>query len=151
MKQRILLADDNEDILDIFREGLELQGFEVIPVSTVNEALRHISTEHFDVLLSDLHMPDAGDGFTIVSAMRHAHPSAITLVLTGYPALQEAMTAIMLQADEILVKPVGLTEIVKIIQEKLSKPEARVAINKERVAGILEPTSVLRSRIGCPA
>lgn len=37
MKQRILLADDNEDILDIFREGLELQGFEVIPVNTVNE------------------------------------------------------------------------------------------------------------------
>ncbi|SRR5260370_2745148 len=138
MKQRILLADDNEDIRDIFREGLELQGFEVIPVSTVNEALRLISTEHFDVLLSDLHMPDAGDGFTIVSAMRHAHPSAITLVLTGYPPLQEAMTAIMLQADEILVKPVGLTEIVKIIQEKLSKPEARVAINKERGAGILE-------------
>jgi DNA-binding NtrC family response regulator len=64
MKQRILLADDNEDILDIFREGLELQGFEVIPVSAVNEALRHISTEHFDVLLSDLHMPAAGDGFT---------------------------------------------------------------------------------------
>jgi DNA-binding response OmpR family regulator len=73
-------------------------------------------------------MPDAGDGFTIISAMRHAHPSAITLVLTGYPALQEVMTAIMLQADEILVKPVGLTEIVKIIQEKLSKPEARVAM-----------------------
>ena len=76
------------------------RGFEVIPANTVNEALRHISTEHFDVLLSDLHMPDAGDGFTIVSAMRHAHPGAVTLVLTGYPALQDAMTAIMLQADE---------------------------------------------------
>jgi CheY-like chemotaxis protein len=94
MKQRILLADDNEDILDIFREGLELQGFEVIPVSTVNEALRHISTEHFDVLLSDLHMPDAGDGFTIVSAMRHAHPSAVTLVLTGYPRSRCPITPI---------------------------------------------------------
>ena len=76
------------------------RGFDVIPVNTVNEALRHISTEHFDVLLSDLHMPDAGDGFTIVSAMRHAHPSAVSLVLTGYPALQDAMTAIILQADE---------------------------------------------------
>jgi hypothetical protein len=34
-----------------------------------------------------LHMPDAGDGFTVVSAMRHTHPHAVTLVISGYPAL----------------------------------------------------------------
>src|SRR5260370_39519984 len=138
MKQRILLADDNEDVRDIFREGLELQGFEVIPVSTVNEALRLISTEHFDVLLSDLYMPDAGDGFTVVSAMRHAHPKAVTLVLSGYPALQEAMSAILLDADEILVKPVHLADIAELIQKKLSNPSARMAVIKECVAAILE-------------
>jgi len=50
---------------------LESSGFEVVPAATVNEALRLISTESFDVLLFDLHMPDAGDGFTVVNAMRH--------------------------------------------------------------------------------
>jgi len=61
-----------------------------------------ITTETFDVLLSDLHMPLAGDGFTLVSAMRHTNPDALTVVLSGYPALDEAMSAILHQADESL-------------------------------------------------
>ena len=136
-KNRILLVDDNEDVRAMFQEGLESHGFEVVSAASVNEALRLISTEDFDVLLSDLHMPDAGDGFTVVSAMRHAHPKAVTLVLSGYPALQEAMSAILLEADEVLVKPIGLSEITEIIQKKLSDPSSRKAIKKECVATIL--------------
>ena len=136
-KNRILLVDDNKDVRAVFQEGLENHGFDVVPAASVNEALRLISTEDFDVLLSDLHMPDAGDGFTVVSAMRHAHPNAVTLVLSGYPALQEAMSAILLEADEVLVKPIGLSEITEIIQKKLSDPSSRKAIKKECVATIL--------------
>ena len=137
-KNRILLVDDNDDVRAMFQEGLEYHGFEVIPAASVNEAMRLISTDNFDVLLSDLHMPDAGDGLTVVSAMRHAHPKAVTLVLSGYPAMQEAMSAILLQADEILVKPVGLAEISELIQKKLSNPNVRLALTKERAATILQ-------------
>jgi DNA-binding response OmpR family regulator len=136
-KNRILLVDDNEDVRAVFQEGLENHGFEVVSAASVNEALRLISTEKFDVLLSDLHMPDAGDGFTVVSAMRHAHPKAVTLVLSGYPALQEAMSAILLEADEVLVKPIGLSEITEIIRKKLSDPSSRKTMKKECVATIL--------------
>jgi CheY-like chemotaxis protein len=137
-KSRILLVDDNDDIRAVFQEGLEGRGFEVVPAVSVNEALSLISTEKFDVLLSDLHMPDAGDGLTVVSAMRHAQPDAVTLVQSGYPAMQEATAAILLQADEILAKPVGLAQIAEIIRKKLSSPKARIVLNKEPVATILE-------------
>jgi CheY-like chemotaxis protein len=137
-KKRLLLVGDNDDVRAVFKEGLESYGFEVVAAASVNEALRLISTEKFDVLLSDLHMPDAGDGFTVVSAMRHAHPNAVTLVLSGYPALQEAMAAMLLEADEVLVKPVGLAAVAEIIQKKLSNPSARRSMKKERVAEILE-------------
>ena len=137
-KTRILLVDDNDDIRAVFQEGLEGRGFEVVQAASVNEALRLISTEKFDVLLSDLHLPDAGDGLTVVSAMRHAHPEAVTLVQSGYPAMQEAMTAILLQADEILAKPVGMGEIVEIIEKKLSHPKANMALHKEQVATFLQ-------------
>jgi DNA-binding response OmpR family regulator len=137
-KSRILLVDDNDDIRDTFQAGLEGHGFEVVSAATVNEALRFISVEKFDVLLSDLHMPDAGDGFTVVSAMRHTQPNAVTLVLSGYPALKEAMSAILLEADEVLVKPIGFTAINEIIQKKLAHPSVRKAMKKERVADILE-------------
>ena len=122
----------------MYQMGLESRGFEVVTAATVNEALRFISTDKFDVLLSDLHMPDAGDGFTVVSAMRHTHPEAVTLVLSGYPALQEAMSAILLEADEVLAKPIGIAAIAEIIQTKLTNPVARPLMKKESVATILE-------------
>ena len=83
-------------------------------------------------------MPGAGDGFTVVSAMRHKNPSAVTLVFTGYPALEEAMNAILLQADEILVKPLAIPQLIAIIREKLQKRGTRKPTNIERVAAILE-------------
>ena len=62
-KPRVLLADNNDDIRAVFQEGLEGQGYEVVTAASVVEALRVISTQQFDVLLSELHMPDACDGF----------------------------------------------------------------------------------------
>src|SRR5690349_2245072 len=135
---RILVAEDDSSVRGMLHVMLERDGFDVVAVSNVRDALHSIATEDFDALLSDLHMPDAGDGFTVVSAMRHTHPKAVTLVLSGYPALKEAMDAILLEADEVLVKPVGLAEISELIQKKLSNPSARMAMNKERVAAILE-------------
>jgi CheY-like chemotaxis protein len=137
-KSRILLVDDNDNIRAVFQEGLERRGFEVIPAASVNAALNLISTEKFDVLLSDLHMPNAGDGLTVVSAMRHAHPNAITLVQSGYPAMEVATADILLQVDEIIAKPIGLAQIAEIISKKLSNPKARMPLNKERVSTILQ-------------
>jgi DNA-binding response OmpR family regulator len=135
---RILLVDDNESIRESLKEVLEFNQFLVTTAADVSEAIHLIDTEPFDVLLSDLHMPGAGDGFTVISAMRHKHPNAITLLFTGYPALKEAMSAILLQADEILVKPMPIPEMVSSIRERLGKRVARRPANTERVASILE-------------
>jgi CheY-like chemotaxis protein len=135
---RILLVDDNESIRESLKEVLEFNQFLVTTAADVSEAIHLIDTEPFDVLLSDLHMPGAGDGFTVISAMRHKHPNAITLLFTGYPALKEAMSAILLQADEILVKPMPIPDVVSLIRERLGKRVARRPANTERVASILE-------------
>jgi DNA-binding response OmpR family regulator len=135
---RILLVDDDEMLRESLREILEINQFHVTTAANVSEALHLIDIEPFDVLLSDLHMPRAGDGFTVISAMRHKNPNAITLLFTGYPALKEAMNAILLQADEILVKPMPIPEMVALIRERLDKRVARRPANTERVASILE-------------
>ena len=137
-KTRILLVDDSDDVRAVYQTGLERCGFEVVTAKCVNEALGLISTERFDVLLSDLNMPGAGDGFTVVSAMRHLQPRAVTLILSGYPALRDAANAILKQADQILVKPFGLLQLAELIQKKLSSPTDHMTTNKERVAAILE-------------
>jgi CheY-like chemotaxis protein len=135
---KVLLADDDNAVRNMLYVTLERGGFEVVAVANVSEALSRIATEHFDVLLSDLHMPHAGDGFTVVSAMRHTHPDAVTLVLSGYPAMDEALTAIRLQADAVLVKPIQIASLREIIRERLAKPVPRHTVPTESVAAILE-------------
>ena len=77
------------------------------------EALKYIITESFDVLLTDLHMPGAGDGLTVVSAMRHANPKAVTLLLSAFPEMTAAAQAILRQADEILLKPIDVVSLIR--------------------------------------
>jgi CheY-like chemotaxis protein len=135
---RILLAEDDDAVRDMLRAMLERDGFDVVAVANVCDALRYIATENFDALLSDLHMPHAGDGFTVVSAMRHTHPRAATLVLSGYPAIDEALSAIRLQADEVLMKPIQTASLREAIRNKLANPVARAPLPTESVASILE-------------
>src|ERR1700733_6921570 len=135
---RILLVDDDDIVRTSLKSVLEFHEFVVTTATNVSEAINLIVTEPFDVLLTDLHMPGAADGFTVVSAMRHKNPDAITLLFTGYPAVKEAMDAILLQADEILVKPMPIPELVELIREKVAKRRMRTRLNAERVASILE-------------
>jgi DNA-binding response OmpR family regulator len=135
---RILLAEDDDAVRDMLQTALVRDGFEVVAVANVRAGLTCIATEHFDVLLSDLHMPLAGDGFTVVSAMRHTHPEAVTLVLSGYPELDEALSAIRSQADDVLVKPIGIASLREIIHERLTTRVPRKPFSTKSVASILE-------------
>ena len=135
---KVLLADDDDAVRNMLQVVLERDGFDVVGAASVREALSRIATENFDVLLSDLHMPQAGDGFTVVSAMRHTHPEAVTLVLSGYPELDEALAAIRLQADEVLVKPIEIASLRKIIRDKMAHPAGHRPMPPESVASILE-------------
>jgi CheY-like chemotaxis protein len=135
---RILLADDDDAVREMLQTVLERDGFDVVAVANVRAALGCIATQHFDVLLSDLHMPHAGDGFTVVSAMRHTHPEAVTLVLSGYPELDEALAAIRSQADEVLVKPIEIASLREAIHDKLANRAPHKPLSTESVASILE-------------
>jgi CheY-like chemotaxis protein len=135
---RVPVVEDDESVRLMLYEGLQRDGFEVVVASNVRDALRLIATENFDVLLSDLHMPLAGDGFTLVSAMRHTHPAALTIILSGYPAVDEAMAAILSQADEIFAKPIRIGVLKDLIRKRLTEPQSIRRVKPESVASILE-------------
>jgi len=122
----------------MMRESLEANKFEVVPVTNVTEALNQIVAQRFDVLVTDLHMPGPGDGFTVATAMRHSQPDALTLVLSGFPDVEEAMTAILLQADEVLVKPCDIEQLTELIPKRMLEHKPSVRQKKESVASILE-------------
>ncbi len=87
---KILLVDDDALQNVIMRKLLEHEGFEITVAENVAEALKLISSERYDVLLSDLHMPGAADGLTVIGAMRHLNPDAIAILLTGFPEMDVA-------------------------------------------------------------
>jgi CheY-like chemotaxis protein len=119
---------------------LEQSGFAVTIAASVPQALKYISSENYDVLLSDLHMPGAGDGLTVVSAMRHANPEAVTLLLSAFPEMSAAAQAILRQADEILLKPIDVVSLVQTINQRVANgPQGTRQI--ETVATILERTT----------
>jgi len=137
---KILLVDDETALLESLSAILTMHDFDVTTANSVAEALRHISTQPFDALLSDLHMPGAGDGLTVVSAMRHANPKAVTMLLSAFPEMTAAAQAILLQADEILVKPMDIPTLIDAIKQRVAQgaPRSRVV---ESVATILERTA----------
>ena len=135
---RVLLVDDDDAVLAMMTATLTHKGFDVVAVASVTEALRHITTESFDVLITDLHMPNPGDGFTVVTAMRHSQPDALTLLVSGYPDVQSAMAAILLEADEIIVKPFEVGRLAELVREKMNTRRPAARLEKERVSAILQ-------------
>jgi CheY-like chemotaxis protein len=137
---RVLLVDDDEVLRTSLTCVLEQSGFIITPAANVADALKLISGPGtYDVLLSDLHMPGAGDGLTVVSAMRHANPQAVTLLLSAFPEMNAATQAILRQTDEILVKPMDVTSLVQIIRQRVASGPLRTR-EIETVAEILERT-----------
>jgi DNA-binding NarL/FixJ family response regulator len=134
---KVLLVDDDAALRYSLAIILRQHDFDVTVEATVTGALKRISSESFDVLLSDLHMPGAGDGLTVVSAMHHANPKAVTLLLSAFPEMDAAAQAILLQADEILVKPMAVKTLVEVIKQRLALGPSRTRI-VESVATILE-------------
>ncbi len=136
-RPRVLLVDDTDSVRVSLQLVLEHHEFEVVTATNVKDALHLIATQGFDVLLSDLHMPGAGDGLTVVSAMRHYNPRAVTVIFSGYPEMKEAAAAILMQADEILVKPLDPRTLVETIRERLKRGVKSVR-PIEKVSDILE-------------
>jgi DNA-binding response OmpR family regulator len=143
ISRKVLLVDDDDAVREMMTATLQHKGFEVVAASTVTSALRLITTQSFDVLITDLHMPNPSDGFAVITAMRHAQPKALTLLVSGYPDVKSAMDAILLQADEIVVKPFEIKTLAELVHNKLLTRQPTVQTPKESVAGILQRCSSL--------
>jgi DNA-binding response OmpR family regulator len=134
---RILLVDDEPTIRLTLPQILQMHGFQVTSVSTVPEALDAIARQPLEVLLADLNIGQPGDGFTVVSAMRRTQPTAVTIIITGFPAFETALEAIRNQVDDYIVKPADIPSLIRVIEEHLNGPRPAPAVATKRVRDIL--------------
>jgi CheY-like chemotaxis protein len=135
--KRVLFVDDEPGIRITTPLILQAHGYDTTSVGTVAEALAEIAAHPFDVLIADLNIGQPGDGFTVASAMRRTHPDCINFIVTGYPALQDALRAISSQVDEVLVKPMDPPKMAAAIEQRLKERTPAGLIQTRRLSNIL--------------
>jgi DNA-binding NtrC family response regulator len=121
----MLFVDDEPSIRLTLPPILEEQGFQVCVADSIASALQEVSSQKFDVLLSDLNISEPRDGFLIVKAARAANPLCVAILLTGYPDFESAVEAINSDVDGYLVKPADVEMLLQTIQEKLAEKISR--------------------------
>lgn len=123
--KRVLFVDDEDSIRATLPLILQARGFDVSVAATVPEAIETIHRRSFDVLLSDLNIGEAGDGYTVVRAARETNPRCVTIILTGYPAFETAVQGIHHGIDDYIVKPADIDDLIKTMEERLAARQGR--------------------------
>ena len=115
---KVLLADDERDILDIMAKKIAQEGFVVITARDGQEAWEKITSELPDVVVLDLSMPRL-DGFSVLKNLRK-HPPVDkwipVIIVSGQGELQDVHKGLSLEADHYLVKPCAARDIIKAIE-----------------------------------
>jgi DNA-binding response OmpR family regulator len=136
-QKHVLFVDDEPTLRLTVPLILTNAGFDVLAAGTVPAALSLINTQAFDVLISDLNIGEAGDGFTVVSAMRRCQPRFHNLILTGYPDFDAAMESIRKQADGFIVKPVHPSRLIDTVRQQFEQSRRELRRRCDRLASLL--------------
>ncbi|MEO0077475.1 MAG: ATP-binding protein [candidate division WOR-3 bacterium] len=120
----ILLVDDEPDFTASLAATIESRGYHAIVVHTGAEALHLVSTEHPDVALVDLMLPDM-TGLTLLSRLRRLSPATETLVLTGHATLGSAVNAMGLGAFAFIEKPCSSDRLFLALEQALAQRTSR--------------------------
>jgi DNA-binding response OmpR family regulator len=116
MGLKILLVDDEPDIVEVIQDRLEAYGFTVITAGTGVEALRKLSVEKFDGVLLDVKMPEMG-GIEALAEIRKRDTKIPVIIITSSSTREAAIDAIAKGANEYILKPFEWEELKTKVQK----------------------------------
>lgn len=115
-KIKILVIDDEPDMLSGFQIMLSAMGFETVLINNGEEAYSNLVNDEFDLIFTDLLMPNV-DGMDIVKAAQTSAPNTPVIIFSAYGTIERIVEAIKLGAFDFLEKPID-TERLKLVIEK---------------------------------
>jgi len=125
MKAKILLADDDEEVLAALNGVLESEGYEVILAKDGRKALEHFHAGHIDIALLDLNMPVKG-GWETFERLTTIHPLLPVIVITARP--DQYPLAVAAGVGALMEKPLDLLLLLQAIEDLLREPvESRLS------------------------
>jgi DNA-binding NtrC family response regulator len=122
-KKRILVVDDDVNILRVFRGILEKEGYTVETAETGKDVLKKIKKAKFDVCIVDVKLPDM-DGTELLLNIPN-DPKSIKSIVTGFSTHEVGKKAADYGADDFLVKPVKPEELIATVRERLGSIQER--------------------------
>lgn len=118
-KENILIVDDDIGILELIQRHLHSMDYHTFKAVSVKEAVAILRDTEIDLLITDLKMPEV-DGFELIQFVSEHYPNIPKLVVTGYPSIQDALSAIKSRVVDYLVKPFTKAELKQAVQKSLS-------------------------------
>ncbi len=107
---QILIAEDEENIRDLLVELLSQEDRDITVIHDGLEAVRHLRKRSYDLLITDLMMPEL-DGIDVLHQAKKLHPQILVIIITGYASLETAIQAVKEGAYDYLRKPFRLEEL----------------------------------------
>lgn len=129
---RLLVVDDEKNIVLTISEALRLEGYEVDVASSGSEAVSHLGRHEYDLILTDLNMNE-GDGLSLLEVVRMRSPLTIAIVLTGFAALETAIAALRHGAYDYLTKPCIIDELKHTVRRGIEHRRLMLAERESRM------------------
>jgi DNA-binding response OmpR family regulator len=131
---RLLVVEDNGQLAGLLAKGLQKAGYDVDIVGTAVEASAVLLTVSYAALVLDLGLPD-GDGLAILRELRHRKDPLPVLMLTARGGLNDRIIGLRSGADDYLVKPFALEELIARLEAQLRRPGQMLG-NALRIANL---------------
>lgn len=144
---KILIAEDDVELRQLFQHVLLKNGYSVKGVSNGQEALDALDTDYYDLIISDIMMP-VMDGYELVRSLRDAGSSTPVLMITAKDAFDDMRLGFQSGTDDYMVKPVNVNEMVLRVGALLRR--AQMINERRQVIGntVLECDSLTVSADG---
>ena len=125
VKHRILLVDDEEGVLDVCVVALRgLPDIEIVAESSSRRASERLAAESFDLLVSDIRMPEMS-GLELLRTARERDPDLAAIILTGFPSIESAVESMKLGAVDYLAKPFTIEQLQSVVRSHLDGKRLR--------------------------
>src|SRR5260221_12286596 len=118
---RVLLVEDNQDLVSLLIKGLAHSGLAADSVGTVGDALHVLATMKYAAIVLDLGLPDE-DGLALLRDIRRKGDATPVLVLTARDGVSDRVTGLRAGADDYLAKPFAMEELLARLQALLRRP-----------------------------
>jgi two-component system response regulator HydG len=134
---RIIIVDDDENIRKTMQTILEYEGYIVDLAATGNEAIEMTQETAYNIALLDIRLPDM-EGVELLKLIKDNVPRTRKIMVTGYPSMQNAISALNKNADAYLVKPVDVEKLLNMVKEQLQLQEDEKNFSEQKVAEFIE-------------